>query len=194
MRVISGTARGKKLTSPKDERIRPTLDRVKENIFNILGNMRDKRVLDLFSGSGAIGIEALSRGAKVCYFCDMDKESVKLTKQNLKDTRLEDRGIAINDEATNFISKLYAKKEKFDYIFLDPPYADGLVGKVLEQLQKYNIMQDDAILIIETDKEELLNDEFGFEKIKERVYSKTRISFFSKRKGINEEGNLSGEF
>lgn len=193
LRVISGTARGKKLISPKDERVRPTLDRVKENIFNILGNMRDKKILDLFSGSGALGIEALSRGAKICYFCDLDKESVKLTKQNLKATRLEEKGVVVNDDAINFISKLYTKKEKFDYIFLDPPYADGLVARVLEQLQKYDIMQNNGILIIETDKEELLDDEFGFEKIKERVYSKTRISFFSKRRGIDEKGDLSGE-
>lgn len=182
MRVISGTARGKKLLSPKDDRIRPTLDRVKENIFNILGNMRDKKVLDLFSGSGGVGIEALSRGAKVCYFCDNDKDSIKLTKQNIGLANVLDKAVILNDDASNAIKTLYSKKEKLDYIFLDPPYSEGIVKKILQQLEKYNIIQEDGILIIETDKEEsFLDNEYCFEKIKERVYSKTRISFFIKK-------------
>lgn len=181
MRVISGTARGKKLLSPKDKKVRPTLDRVKENIFNILGNMRDAKVLDLFSGSGGIGIEALSRGASFCYFCDIDKDSIKLTMQNIKLARVEDRAKVVNDDAFSFLKIMDIKGEKFDFIFVDPPYLKGITEKILHQLQKCNIIQDRGIIIIETDKEEkFLDDEFGFKKLKEKVYSKTRVTFFTK--------------
>ena len=151
-----------------------------------MGNVRDKRVLDLFSGSGAIGIEALSRGAKKCYFCDIDKESVKLTKQNLKLTGLEDAGIVVNEDALSFIKTLYLKKEVFDYIFLDPPYdAENIIRKIFKHLGSFDIVDENGVLVIETDKEtQFLDKEYSFIKLKERTYSKTRVSFFIKEKGF----------
>lgn len=183
MRVISGSARGKKLKSPSDQSVRPTLDRIKENIFNIIGfGIRNAEVLDLFAGSGALGIEALSRGAKRCVFVDNDKRSVALVQANLKTTALEKNAELLSTDAENAIHRLFSKGEKFDYIFLDPPYQQGIIQKILKQLEKCNIMQEGGILIIETDRCETISDDWvHLMKIKEKEYSNTRISIFEKR-------------
>ncbi len=189
MRVIAGSARGKKLRSPKDESVRPTLDRIKENIFNIIGfDIKESVVLDLFAGSGGLGIEALSRGASHCTFVDKDKNSIALVQANLKDTRLEKNAEIFQSDAESAIEKLYAKGKKFDYIFLDPPYQQGIIQKILKQLQKCNIMQEEGVVIIETDRLEKLPDEiYRFIKIKEREYSNTRISIYEIRNGEKDE-------
>ncbi|MDO4711654.1 MAG: 16S rRNA (guanine(966)-N(2))-methyltransferase RsmD [Peptostreptococcaceae bacterium] len=189
MRVISGTARGKKLKSPVDESVRPTLDRVKENLFNIIGSgIRDAVVLDLFAGSGALGIEALSRGAKRCVFVDNDKRSIELVRQNLKETRLAEHAVVHLAEAQSIIQKLCAEGQKFDYIFIDPPYCQGIVQKILKQLEKCNIMQEEGFVIIETDRFERPPEEISdLLKIKEREYSNTRISIFRRRNGAQDE-------
>lgn len=189
MRVISGTAKGKKLKSPSDETVRPTLDRVKENLFNIIGfDIRDSVVLDLFAGSGALGIEALSRGAKRCYFVDNDKRSIELVRHNLKETRLEENAIVLMSDAEHVIERLATQGEKFDYIFIDPPYCQGIVQKILKQLEKCNIMQEEGFVIIETDRAEKLPDQItDLYKTKEREYSSTRISIFEARNGVQDE-------
>lgn len=186
MRVISGSARGKKLKSPADEKVRPTLDRVKENIFNIIGpRIRDAAVLDLFAGSGGLGIEALSRGAKECYFVDNDKRSLDLVRYNLKETGLEKNAVILAKDAESAIQKLCSENKKFDYILIDPPYCQGIVQKILKQLEKYNIMQEEGIVVIETDRIEKLPDETEYLiKIKDREYSSTRISIFESRNGV----------
>ena len=115
MRVISGKARGKKLKTPENDNIRPTLDRVKENIFNVIGfSVRNAVVLDLFSGTGAIGIEALSRGAKQVYFVDKDKKSYELTEFNVKSAKLEDNAIILNQDAENALIQFENKGIKVD--------------------------------------------------------------------------------
>lgn len=189
MRVISGSARGKKLRSPKDESVRPTLDRIKENIFNIIGfDIKESVVLDLFAGSGGLGIEALSRGASHCTFVDKDKSSITLVQANLKDTRLERNAEAYQMDAEKAIEKFYSKGKKFDYIFLDPPYQQGVIQKILKQLQKCNIMQEEGIIIVETDGLENLPDEiYHFTKMKEREYSNTKISIYEIRNGDKDE-------
>lgn len=181
MRVISGNVRGKKLKSPEDEKVRPTLDRVKENIFNIIGpKIRNSVVLDLFAGSGALGIEALSRGAGKCYFVDNSKKSIELVKLNLCYTGLEANSEIFFTDADNAIKNLYNRGEKIDYIFVDPPYSKGIVQNVLKQLEKYNIINKEGIVIIETDKTEILPDTIhSLIKIKDREYSNTRISIFN---------------
>lgn len=189
MRVISGTARGKKLKSPQDERVRPTLDRVKENLFNMIGlGIRGAVVLDAFAGSGGLGIEALSRGAAKCYFVDLNKKSIALTKENLKDSRLEENAVVLHMDAMDAIPKLFAQNIRVDYLFLDPPYNKGIVEKILQQLEKYNIMQEDGTIIIETDRDEKLEDEIHqLVKIKEKQYSSTRITIYQSKIGALHE-------
>ena len=140
MRVISGTARGKKLNTLSGLNTRPTLDRVKEAVFSIIQfDLEGKNVLDLFSGSGALAIEALSRGANNAVMCDNSYEAIKIIKQNVKETRLIDK-VEINKE-----------NKKFDIIFLDPPYKSDFAIKSMEYIFRNNMLLDDGIIIFETD-------------------------------------------
>lgn len=185
MRIISGKARGKILKTPENDNIRPTLDRVKENLYNIIGfSIRNAVVLDLFSGTGAIGIEALSRGAKQVYFVDKDKKSYELTKFNVQSAKLEENAVILNKDAENALLEFESKALKFDIIFLDPPYNKGIVQKILQQLEKYNIMQSEGVIIVETDREEETPEKIGkFFKQKEKSYSSTKITFY----GVDNE-------
>lgn len=152
MRVISGTARGKKLNSLEGLETRPTLDRVKEALFNILQfNLKDASILDLFSGSGALGIEALSRGAKDAVLCDNSRKAVQIINKNLEETRLVDKAKVINKDYIETIKQLYKQSQKFDIIFLDPPYKSNCVINSIENILKYNLLKEDGIIIVETD-------------------------------------------
>lgn len=131
MRVVSGSARGTKLINPDGDSFRPTLDRVKEAVFSMLGEMYDLKVLDLFSGSGALGIEALSRGAKASCFVDKSKYSMDITKANLEKTHLTDKAECYLCDYKSFLGK---NTEKFDLVFLDPPYRDGVMYDALSLL------------------------------------------------------------
>lgn len=148
MRVITGKFRGKRLLSPEGNAVRPTTDRVKETMFNILaskGYASDITVLDLFAGSGALGIEALSRGANECVFVDRDRRSAELVKKNLK-------VIGVNSEVYNTdysIALPRLKGRKFDLVILDPPYDSNVEKKVCDMLVEYDLLYDDSIIMIE---------------------------------------------
>ena len=149
VRVISGSMRGKKLVSPPDERVRPTLDRVKENIFNMIAfNVPGALVLDLFSGSGALGIEALSRGADSVVFVDKSEESLFVTKENLRLTSFSDKAECVNKSFDDYL-KICDKK--FDLIFLDPPYADGLLDEAISLIYEKKLLKDGGLIICESD-------------------------------------------
>ncbi len=150
MRVISGKFKGRKLASPKDERVRPTTDRIKETLFNILLSKKSdiSMVLDLFGGSGAVGIEAISRGADKCIFIDKDSESVKLIKENLNHVGASEEEYEIYNVDFSFALKKL-KGKKFDFIFADPPYANGFENKIIELIEKYSVLTDDGVLVIE---------------------------------------------
>jgi len=152
MRVISGTARGKKLSSLEGLETRPTLDRVKESLFNILQfDLKDAKVLDLFSGSGALAIEALSRGAKKAVLCDNSNKAIQIINKNLKDTKLENKARVINKDYLNIIKQLHNESKKFNIIFLDPPYKTDYAIKAIEQIIKDDLLEDDGIIVVETD-------------------------------------------
>lgn len=156
MRVISGTVRGKKLNSLEGLETRPTLDRVKENIFNILQfNIKESIVLDLFSGSGALGIEALSRGAKEAVFCDNSNEAIKIIKENLEETRLIYKSEIINKDYTETLKSL---NKKFDIIFLDPPYKTDYVIKSINYILEYKLLAEDGIIVVETNDKNKLKE------------------------------------
>ena len=150
MRVISGSARGTKLASIESKNTRPTLDRVKESLFNILNNdiNGDSVVLDLFAGSGAIGIEFLSRGAKKAVFVDCSREAVEMIKKNLEKTHLYEKAEIINDDYINALKK---QKLKFTHIYLDPPYKKDFVIKALNIIEENKLLEKDGVIIIETD-------------------------------------------
>ena len=157
MRIISGTARGLKLDSLKGNDItRPTLDRVKESLFNILHTkISDSIVLDLFAGSGALGIECASRGAKKVTFCDKDRKAIAVIKQNVKKARVEQKVEIIQGDFKDCL----AGKEKYDIIFLDPPYATNLAIEALQQIIEKSCLTQEGIVVIETDDEERIEKE-----------------------------------
>ena len=153
MRVISGTARGTKLNSIESLSTRPTLDRVKEPLFSIIQtHLQDSDVLDLFAGSGALGIESLSRGAKHCTFCDKSYETIKMLKQNLQKTKFEAKSTILVDDYKKCLQKL--SKDKFDIIFIDPPYKLDIGVNSIKLILEYDILAKDGIIVLETDEEE----------------------------------------
>ncbi len=148
MRVISGKARGHKLFAPDGLDVRPTLDRVKESLFSSISPyLPDAVVLDLFSGSGALGIEALSRGSARCDFVDHSKKSIAATKQNLQATRLETCARVYFSDWKSYLEKNSACQ--YHIIFLDPPYSKGIEEQVMEKLSP--VLLDDGIIVLETE-------------------------------------------
>ena len=153
MRIISGTARGTKLETLDGQDTRPTLDRVKEPLFSIIQNyIYGAKVLDLFSGSGALALESLSRGAELAVCCDYSKKAIEIIKQNAKKTHLEDKIKIINRDYKKCLEEL--KNIKFDIIFLDPPYKTDYWLSAIEMIMEKNLLNDDGIIIFETDREE----------------------------------------
>lgn len=149
MRVISGTAKGKKLNSLEGLETRPTLDRVKEAVFNIIQfDIKDAVVLDLFSGSGALGIEALSRGAKEAILCDVSSKAIKIINKNLEETRLKEKAKVFSNDYLETLNKI--KDKKFDIIFLDPPYKSDYIEKSIEYISTHNLITENGIIIVET--------------------------------------------
>lgn len=152
MRVISGKARGTKLDTIQSLKTRPTLDRVKEALFNIIqNNIIEANVLDLFAGSGSLGIEALSRGASSCTFCDNSKEAINIVKKNLEKTRLINKATIMQEDYMVALRKL---NSKFDIIFIDSPYAEEFGIKSINKIIELNLLADEGIIILETDDED----------------------------------------
>ena len=172
MRVISGKARGKKLISLEGMNTRPTLDRVKEALFNIIQfDIVDKNILDLFAGSGAIGIEAISRGARAVTFCDNSIDAIKIIKTNIENTRSKENSRVLHKDYISALNILSEENEKFDTIYLDPPYKTDFANKAIEKIIELNLLSKDGIIILETD---------DTEKIQEIASQK--IEIFDKRK------------
>lgn len=180
MRVITGSARGHNLKAPKGENTRPTSDRIKESLFSIIGIIDDEStVLDLFSGSGGIGIEFLSRGAKFSYFIDSEIESINIIKENLEKTKLAEKSLVYKNSVDKAIKSLGNKHIEFDYIFLDPPYNKELVIKTLENIENENLLRNNGVIIIEHEtKLELPERTFNLLKTDYRKYGDTSISFY----------------
>lgn len=180
MRVISGISKGHKLKSPKGQKTRPTEDKIKESLFNILVPLKkDALVLDLFAGSGSIGIEFLSRGAHKAYFIDSSYDSIKVIKENLEHTKLLNSSVVYKKDSISAISFLKNKKFKFDYIYIDPPFENhDLLFNALTHINVHNILYEDGIIIIEHEKSlELDNNIEGFEKLDFRNYGNKAITF-----------------
>lgn len=178
MRVIGGELRGKKLIAPKDETVRPTTDRVKESMFNLIYDYIDEDTLvyDLFSGTGGLGIEALSRGAAKVFFCDKSRESYNITKQNIKECRLDDRSRLFFG---NYKKALAEFDQKADLVFLDPPYGLDLWKQCADELIAQDKLNEDAVIVMEHGVEnELKSMSENLSLIKERKYGAIVISIY----------------
>lgn len=181
MRVISGKYKRLELKGFDIEGIRPTMDKVKESIFGMIQDkVRDSICLDLFSGTGSLGIEALSNGAEYVYFVDKMKESIDITKYNLD--RIKDNNYTIvNDNYTSSLKKFNDNGIKFDIIFIDQPYGRIKIKEVIDNILKYDILNKDGILVCEYEKEELEENYNNLELIKYRKYGRVFINIYKSR-------------
>jgi len=179
MRVISGASKGRRLLTPRRPSIRPTSDRVKESIFNILGEeVQDKVVLDLFAGTGNLGIEALSRGATRAFFVEKGRQALRLIQRNLLQCGMEGRYEILPKDVHRAIGILKQRGESFDLILMDPPYEKGLIQKTLKKLNSEKIYHEDSILIIEHDRREPLPHVIAkWSLIRQRRIGDTVVSF-----------------
>ena len=151
MRVISGTARGLKLDSLDGLTTRPTLDRVKESIFNMLFDKPVSAiVLDLFAGSGGLGIDALCRGAQFCTFVDIEKKALEIVSKNVSKARFSDRAKIVNSD---FRKLLDTTTDSYDIVFVDPPYSAGFVPEVLDMLYNRHLLNEGALVVVESDRD-----------------------------------------
>lgn len=180
MRIISGKYRGLKLNEFDTEGIRPTADRVKESLFNILyGRVAGARVLDLFCGSGNLGIECLSRGAEEVHFNDRSADSLKLLKSNL--AKIKEGNFKITNLDFAACLNMLADRERFDLIFLDPPYKAEAGREALEIIAERGLLKEDGVAVFERDVS-FTGEIAGLEKFDERKYGKTFITFFKAAK------------
>jgi len=178
MRVIAGHAKGRRLFTPKTETIRPVLDQVKEAIFNILFDVTGLKVLDLFAGTGAMGIEALSRGSKEAVFVDSLKHAVQLIGKNLDTCGFAGKATVLEMSADRAINVLSRQEKKFDLIFVDPPYQKRFVQKTLKTLAESSLFTPDTVIITEHHPKEMPGDIAGLSLTDSRKYGQTRVSFF----------------
>ena len=178
MRVITGTARGRRLETLPGEHTRPTAERVKEALFSIIQfELEGRQVLDLFAGTGNLGIEALSRGAETCVFADSSRESLRLIRENIAHCKAEE-GARV--EAGDYRKILGNQTEPFDIILLDPPYNKGLLDECFRLIAENELLAEDGVIVAEHRREEKMPEELhGFQKQKERRYGIVMLSIYA---------------
>lgn len=178
MRIISGIRRGHKLFEFEGDDVRPTTDRVKESVFNIIQTfIPDAVCLDMFAGSGALSFEAISRGAKKAVCLDKDKRSIDIIKKNANSLDFSDYCEIINTSCFDYMERA---KGKFDVIFLDPPYNKNFIEPVLEGIVKNNLLNEDGIVVLESDETDFHDDFDGLEMYRQRKYGRTYITVYKK--------------
>ena len=183
MRVIAGIARSVPLITPKGLETRPTSDQIKETLFNMLqGYTEGANFLDLYAGSGQIGIEALSRGAEFAAFVEKSDEAVKCIKANIDKTKFADKSMILKLEDLSGIRTLELEKKRFDIVFLDPPYNQGLEQGILTALVGSAILNDEVIIIVEASKNTDFSfvDYLGLKIVKDKIYKNNRHLFLRK--------------
>lgn len=180
MRVISGEFRGRKLEKLEGMEIRPTSDRVKESLFNILGaRIYDCAFLDLFAGTGGIGIEACSRGASQLVFIDESAKSINVLKDNLDKLNILDKVEVYNTDYINAINKLASDNRKFDIIFIDPPYSKGFAQNALVHIFENGVLKEEGIIITEHDLQDKMPETTGTLSLqRQKKYGNTMLSFY----------------
>ncbi len=196
MRVISGAARGMKLKVPRGEAVRPTADRVKEALFNILGaRVIGAAVVDLFAGSGALGIEALSRGAAHCTFVENKRSHLAVIRHNLQQTGLIDRARLLGRDAASALQLLGREGEQADLIFLDPPYSSTLIPGVLQAVHRLRLLRGSGLVVVEFSRH---NSSWValYPGVRLKKYGDTLLSFIDERAldagAAEKEGQANG--
>ncbi|WP_081461996.1 16S rRNA (guanine(966)-N(2))-methyltransferase RsmD [Desulforamulus ruminis] len=180
LRIIGGLVRGRNLKSPKGMSTRPTSDRVREALFNILSpRVSGSYFLDLFSGTGAVAIEALSRGAERAVMVEKDRGTAGIILSNLKLCNLTEKAEVLNLDTNRAISVLAARKVPFDLIFIDPPYKKNFEVPTMEQVQRFDLLVDNGILVVESDKNDLPPDDVGkLTAYRREKYGDTALTFY----------------
>lgn len=185
MRIIAGTARGATFDAPQGRDTRPTLDRVRENVFNILQmKAREARVLDLFSGSGAMAFEALSRGAASAVLVDVDRAANQIERRNADKLRMQDRCRILNCDWQQAVRQLTAQNEKFDLVFLDPPYAMHDMNPVMNALRP--LLHDESVILLEHEAKTFPATPDGYYLYDSRKYGVAGVNFFRLNAGEDE--------
>ncbi len=178
MRVIAGAAKGHRLETTEGMATRPTTDRIKETLFNIIAfDLPECSFLDLFSGSGAIGIEALSRGAETAVFVENAAECQRVITKNLQHTKQQDKAKLLKMDVLSALDRLAAEGQVFDIIFMDPPYASDLYGTVLEKIAEKGLLKQNGYIITERSSQISLPLPEGMVVLREKVYKTTILTF-----------------
>ncbi len=181
MRVVSGKARGLKLKTIESDSTRPTKDMVKEALFSVLFDFTDNStILDLFAGSGQIALEALSRGAKEAYLCDINPECIKVIKENFEKAHFDGFYKVFNEDYHTMLEKI--KDVSFEIIFIDPPYNKELGINAIEQISSLDLLKKNGVLVYETDTGENAPDFIGiYEKFKMKKYGRNILNFYKRK-------------
>ncbi len=182
VKITGGSLKGRIIKYPSTKHTRPTMGVVKEAIFSMIGNVKNKRVLDLFSSAGALGIEAISRGARFVVFVDKSSKALKYLSENLKELEIKNKTWIVQQDVIRFLKK---NKEKFDIIFADPPYRKGYIDKIGDLIAE--ALENQGIFIAETEREFIEKIFKGLKKIKERVYGDTKITIFTKNSSVSRD-------
>jgi len=185
MRVIAGIRKGKKLIGPKDLKFRPTTGSTKKFIFDYLGeSIVNERILDLFSGTGNLGIEALSRGADSVTFVEKSKLIFQILHRNIKLTQFEHQSQIIITDVFRYIKYLSKKKEKFGFIFADPPYRNGVYPFLIKEIDQNKLLQVDGVFVLEHQSDKLGDLNLSaLELLKTKIAGNTSVSFFINKGG-----------
>jgi 16S rRNA (guanine966-N2)-methyltransferase len=179
MRLTGGADRGRKLRAPRGNGTRPTASRVREAIFNILGPVPDAAVLDLYAGTGALGLEALSRGAPKVVFVERDARALAALSRNLRELGLHERAVVMGAKVQAALAKLAEGDERFGWVFVDPPYANGEAPQTLEALAGSGVLAPCAVVVFEHDKRRVPPDSAGGLYLADRrFYGDTGVSFY----------------
>lgn len=193
MRIITGIAKGRRLKMPKGGKTRPAMDKVKGATFNIISSItKGSKFLDLFAGSGNLGIEALSRGAEQAVFVDMSRECVKTIKENLDLTGLREKGIVFSQDCLKFLKRKNLSLGVFDVVFIDPPYLKGLLEPLLDYIPKCELFNTDTLFIIERQKRDniYLENRQNLLLTDERNFGDTVLTFFQINKKSAQDSNV----
>jgi 16S rRNA (guanine(966)-N(2))-methyltransferase RsmD len=183
MRITGGALRGRQLHAPKTDAIRPMRDQVRAAVFNILEEVIEgSRFLDLFAGTGSVGIEALSRGAAEAVFVDQSPEALGIIRSNLKELDLTSQATLIPDDVFRALDSLSRQKETFDLIFVGPPYGKGLADRTMQELTDSTLVHPQTIVFVEVFKKEVVQREYKLLKsFDERLYGDNLVLFFQQK-------------
>ena len=183
MKVISGILKGRNIKGYDIDGTRPTMDRVKESLFGSIQNYIDSSiVLDLFAGSGNLGIEAISNGASICYFVDNNNKCIKVINDNIREFNIEDKCIVIQNDYKKALYYFYDNNIKFDIIFVDPPYKYKLMNEILDEVREYKLLNDNGILVLEYSIDKLDDNIDNYKLLKYKKYGDKYISIYKKCK------------